>query len=159
MTRIRTDCSIRPQQALLLLLLAAPACSSTTEPLPAVSLLVTNTTCDMGHCTPLQILGFPSNQPHTPGGLWSIDLGIVTGPTGCLSLPPSGTFRVTDASTGATTTYTWTVSDPLALGAETDPDERLRAQPSTSPFVPATAAGWSIAFPGGIGQVTKAAAC
>ena len=143
---------------LFLLLLATPACSTTTEPLPIVTVLVTNTTCDVGPCTPLRILGFPVNQPGTPGGLWSIDLGLVTGPSGCLTLPPSGAFRVTDASTGATKTYSWTVRDPLALGGEADPADRFRAQPSTGPFVPASGPGWSIALPGGAG-LSSAQAC
>jgi hypothetical protein len=140
-----------------ILLLAASACSSTTEPLPTVTLLVTNVTCNTGPCVPLQILGFPDNQPLTPGGLWSIDLGTVTGPSACLTLPASREFRVTNTGTGAVTTTSWTVADPLSLGSLTDPNERIRAQPSTHDFVPSSAAGWSVAFPGGSALVTAQA--
>jgi hypothetical protein len=142
----------------LLLLLAAAACSTTTEPLPPVTLIVRNATCDVGPCTPLQILGFPDNQPLTPGGPWTIDLGVVTGPVGCITLPPSATFRVTNISTGATKTYDWTVRVPLALAAQPNPADRIRAQPTTGTFLPAAASGWSVQFPGN-GAVATAPAC
>lgn len=148
----------RAEKLLPVLLLVTLACSSTTESLPTVTLLVTNATCNAGQCTPIQVLGFPSNQPHTPGGFWSIDLGLVTGPSACLTLPPSGEFRVGNASSGATTVYSWTVADPLALSAEPAPADRLRAVPITGPFVPAGADGWSIILPGGT-SLSKARAC
>jgi hypothetical protein len=131
-----------------LLLLAGSGCSS-TGPLPTVTLLVTNTTCDTGPCTPLQILGFPGIQPQTPAGLWSIDLGTVSGPSACFVLPPADTASVTDVGTGRTSYYVWTVEDALALGSEADPNDRFRAQPSTQPFVPVDSRGWSAEFPGG----------
>jgi hypothetical protein len=149
---------VRPEKFLPVLLLATLACSSTTESLPTVTLLVTNATCNTGQCTPIEALGFPSNQPHTPGGFWSIDLGLVTGASACLTLPPSGEFRVGNASTGASTVYSWTVADSLALSAEPAPADRLRAVPITGPFVPAGAAGWSIILPSGTG-LSKSRAC
>lgn len=151
-----------PEKSLLLLLLLTLSCSSTgpgsSGTLPTATLLVTNATCTAGQCAPLQVLGFPSNQPHTPGGFWSLDLGLVTGASACLTLPASGAFRVVDASTGRTTTYTWTVGDPLALSGEPAPADRIHAGPDTGPFVPVNAPGWSIVLPGGT-VVSAAAAC
>jgi hypothetical protein len=132
----------------LLLLLAGSGCSS-TGPLPTVTLLVTNTTCNTGPCTPLQILGFPSNNPSTPGGLWSIALGTVLGPSACFVLPPADTASVTDVGTGRTTYYVWTVESALELGSLSNPSGRFQAQPSTGPFVPVDSRGWSAEFPGG----------
>lgn len=138
------------------LLLAAVACSSSVQPRAGVTLLVTNATCDAGSCSPLQILGFPSNQPATPGGMWSLDLGLVTTPSACLKLPVSATFRV--IGPGTTTTYTWTTGNGLSLGAQPPSASRIQAGPSTGAFVPARAAGWTITFPGGT-AVSASQAC
>jgi hypothetical protein len=115
------------------------------------TLLVTNATCLSGHCDSLEILAFPSNQPLTPGGLWSIDLGLMTGPQACVTLPPSATFRVTGPdSTGVvhTVIYTWTPAVSLSLGAIAPEGGRLQASPTTAAFVPASAAGWRVTLPG-----------
>jgi hypothetical protein len=130
-------------------LLSLFACSSGIDPQTSATLLVENTTCD-STCAPIQILGFPTNQPNTPGGMWSIEIGVLTTRSGCFTLPPSGTFRIT--SNGATEkTFTWTLRDPLALGSPVPPATRLQAGPSTATFVPATAAGWKVSLPSGAG--------
>lgn len=133
-------------------------CTSATEPLAPVTLLVANGTCDAGECSTLQVRGFPADQPHTPGGLWSIELGTVTAASACLTLPATASFRVTDAGTGETRTYSWSGDDALTLGAG-DPDAgALQATPSTVAFVPASASGWSVTLPGGAAP-SPAAAC
>jgi len=130
-------------------LLFAMACSSSTEPQGPITLLVTNATCDPGPCEALTVRGFPEEQPHTPGGLWSIEVGTVAAPFACLTLPPSGEFHVTNADTGATTTYTWTLADPIALGTVATGASALMATPSTGEFVPSSAPGWRVTLPGG----------
>ena len=133
---------------LSVLCMVAIACSSSVsvEPSQSVTLQVTNQTCSPGPCTPLQILAFPSNQPNTPGGLWSLDLGMVTGASACLTIPASATFRVTGP--GATTTYTWKSAIPLSLGTLPPTEPRLQARPSTGTFIPGNASGWSVTLPG-----------
>ena len=138
---------VRAWTALPLLLAATVACSSSVEPRPGVTLLVTNATCGARSCSPLQILGFPSNQPATPGGMWSLDLGLVTTSSACLTLPASATFNV--VGPGTTKTYSWTTANGLSLGAEPPSASRIQAAPSTGMFVPARAAGWTITLPGG----------
>jgi len=59
-----------------------------------VTLLVTNGTCQGGHCDSLRVLDFPSNQPLTPGGYWSLDLGLITASEACFTLPPTAAFHV-----------------------------------------------------------------
>jgi hypothetical protein len=149
---------MRATTAWISFLFGALGCSSTVQPRADVTLLITNGTCETGQCMPVQILGFPSNQPHTPGGFWSVDLGLVSAATACLTLPPSATFRVIDASTGATTTYTWTTAEGLSLGALQPPASRIQATPSTGEFVPASARGWSVTLPAG-SQVSPRQAC
>lgn len=145
----------------LLVLFATISCSSTNEPRSGVTLLVTNGTCKEGHCDSLQVLGFPSNQPNTPGGFWSLDLGLITASEACFTLPRTAAFHVIgvrpDGRTG-TTTFTWTSAKSLALGAQPPSSSRLQANPSTAAFVPANAAGWQITVPGG-SQATPSSAC
>lgn len=158
-------CVVSGPGAIPLSLLGALACSSSsssTEPRSGVTLLVTSGTCQAGSCTPLQILGFPSNQPLTPGGAWSIDLGLLTTPTACLTFPRSAIFRIigvsNDGTKADTTTLTWTTAIPLSLGAQAPGAFRLMASPNTSAFVPARAAGWTVSLPSG-SQVSPAQAC
>lgn len=150
-------------RAIPLLLLGALACSSSSiEPRSGVTLLVTNGTCQAVSCTPLQILGFPSNQPLTPGGPWSIDLGLLTTATACLTFPRSAIFRVIGASNDGTkadtTTFTWTTAVPVSLGALPPRALRFMASSSTREFVPAAAAGWTVSLPSG-SQPSPAQAC
>jgi hypothetical protein len=151
----RSDAAIpvRFLAAACVLLLAVPSCSSVNEPHSGVTLLVTNATCVAGRCDSLAVLAFPSNQPHTPGGFWSVDVGLITSRQACFTLPPSATFRVIglhDDRTADTTTYTWTSADSLSLGAQPPSSSRLQASPSTHAFVPTTAPGWWITFPSGL---------
>jgi hypothetical protein len=144
-----------------LVILASWACSSALEPRSDITLLVTNATCRSGRCDSLAVLGFPSNQPRTPGGFWSIDLGLVTTPQACFTFPPSATFRVIGVNTDGTrdtTTFAWTSADELSLGEQPPSASRFQASPSTTAFVPATAAGWSITFPAG-SQLSTSSAC
>ncbi len=132
----------------LVLIGSALACSSTATP-PigvVVRMVVVNSTCSSGPCVPLRVLGFPQNQPRTPGGLWSLDLGTVT-TSACLIIPPTATFRVTDAGSGATTTYTWTSADSLSLAALPSSASVLQATPTTGGFVPMSSAAWRVSLP------------
>ena len=156
-----TKLSCRWLDAVPLILFVIVSCSSATEPRSGVTLLVTNGTCQGGQCDTLRVLGFPSNQPGTPGGLWSLDLGLVTTSQACLTLPPSAAFHVIGVrGDGAadTTTFTWTSAKSLSLGAQPPSSSRLQASPSTDPFVPASAAGWRITVPGG-SQATPSSVC
>src|SRR6266487_3735491 len=94
-----------------LLVLVSLACSSNLDPKSAITLLVANSTCSSGPCDSLEVLAFPGNQPRTPGGFWSIDLGVLTTSQQCFTFPPSATFRVIGVNpdgTRDTTTFTWT---------------------------------------------------
>ena len=150
--------SVRSTCVLPVVLFAAVSCSSSLEPRSGVTLFVTNAACRFAPCPAQHILGFPSNQPLTPGGYWSLDLGTVTTPTACLTLPSSAHFYIIDAGTNDTTTITWTTAVGLSLGTLQPQESRLMASPSTSEFVPASASGWSVAFPGGT-QVAPRGAC
>jgi len=99
------------------------------------------------------VLAFPQNQPLTPGGAWSIDLGVVTGATGCLALPATANFRVTDAGSGAVTVTTWTSGDSLALAPWSPNEARFTAGPTTSFFVVGSAGSWSVTLPGSAAPV------
>lgn len=135
--------------------------SSSVEPRSGVTLLVTNGTCHDDHCDSLVVLGFPSNQPDTPGGMWSLDLGLVTTSQACLVLPPTAVFRVIgvrDDGGADTTAFTWTNATSLALGAQQPSASRFLASPNTGTFVPAVAAGWQITVPDGT-QPTQGPAC
>jgi len=130
--------------------LAGLACSSTLGPRSGITLLATNSSCLTGPCDSLAVLAFPSNQPNTPGGYWSVNLGLLTTAEACFKLPPSATFRIIGENTDGsrdTTTLTWTSADPVSLGAPAASASRIQARPSTAAFVPATAAGWRITFP------------
>ncbi len=130
-------------------------------PHAGVTLLVTNATCRIGQCAPVQILGFPSDHPLTPGGLWSIDLGVLNAPSACLTFPPSATFRVIGVSndgTADTTTFTWTTDKALALGGQSPTASLIQASPSTNAFVPASGSGWTVTLPGG-SRVSPTRAC
>ena len=117
-------------------------------------LLVTNATCTSGTCDPLEVLAFPSDQPLTPGGYWSLDLGLITTPQACFTIPTSAKFlivAVNPDSSRDTTTITWTSVIPVSLGAIPPSGNRIVARPSTSDFVPSSSPGWSITLPSGSG--------
>lgn len=126
-----------------------------------ITLLVTNSTCASGRCDSLQVRGFPNNQPDTPGGLWSIDLGLITTSQACFTLPATAKFYVIQEPTRSsadTTTYTWTSAIPLSLGAYSPSTNFIMVNPITSSFVPADSPGWSIAVPGDK-KATASSAC
>ncbi len=134
-------------RALLLPVLATY--SSPIAPPRSVPLMVTNTTCTPGPCQAIRILAFPQNQPRTPGGWWSIDLGTVTTPTTCVWIPPSAHFTITDISTGRSVVVkSWTSGDSLALGSWASSGAPFQATPSTEWFVPQRARAWRVALPG-----------
>ena len=121
---------------------------------PVPTLRVINGTCTGGHCDSLVVLAFPQNQPHTPGGLWSVWLGIVTGPEACFAFPPSARFTI--YGSGFTTVFTWTPAILVSLGL-TPAEGRLFASPSTAEFISLTGAGWRATLPGN--QVAPDSAC
>jgi len=92
----------------------------------------------------LEILAFPNNQPVTPGGYWWLDLGTMTGPEACVTIPITETFLVVGPNAD-TTKYIWTNAMGLALGAQIP---EFVPVPSTSSFVPARSGGWQITLPG-----------
>jgi hypothetical protein len=138
--------------------IALLACSSGTEPRAVVTLRVTNAACLMGSCQSLHVLAFPHQQPITPGGPWSLDLGVLTSPEACLTFPPSATFRIWEVGSTDTTKITWTPADSVSLGTLGPNDLRFAAGPTTGEFVPASAAGWFIVLPGGT-QASPAPRC
>ena len=114
-----------------------------------------------GPCTSQEVLAFPTNQPNTPGGFWSLDLGTMSAPQLCITIPASATFRVIGLNADGsadTTKFIWTTELPVTLGVQGPSASRIMASPSTSEFVPATASGWSITLPGG-SRVVPAATC
>lgn len=145
-----------------LLSIAAIACTTKDGPRANVTLLVNNRTCDTGTCSSIVVLAFPSNQPNTPGGYWSINLGTVSTPSACLTLPAADTFRVIGIPSGGgkadTTLTTWTTAIPVALGAQPPSASRIQATPSTAAFVPADAPGWTANLPAD-SHVSPAQAC
>jgi hypothetical protein len=158
MTSVRRPRSARSLLSPAVSLLITLSCSPPAEPVaslsnpPAATLLVTNGTCLAGRCDSLEILGFPSKQPNTPGGYWSLDLGRLAGPQACYAIPASATFRIIGVnpdSTRDTVTITWTTLSAMSLGALPPSSSRIQATPSTSAFVPADARAWQITLPGG----------
>ena len=121
--------------------------------MPVVMLQVTNGTCGVAGCDSLVIVGFPVRQPGTPGGLWGITLGSVTTAQGCLRMMDAANFFVNGKAATS-----WSSTDAIALAAYAPKSAHWPQAPTTAPFVPAGASGWSIAFPDGT-VVTAGAAC
>ena len=149
----------------LLLIVAASALVACAKdvvgPRSGVTLLVTNATCVAGACDSVRVLAFPSDQPNTPGGPWSVDLGVMTTPQKCFLLPPSAKFYVVAESGSAapdTTTIVWTPFIPVSIGTQGRGGSSLFGAPSTGAFTPANAAGWAITLPTD-SVVTQSAAC
>jgi hypothetical protein len=162
---VRLRCGISNSQYLLtpasFLLFAVLSCSSSVEPRDGITLRVTNGTCMLGACSSQEVLAFPSNQPNTPGGYWSLDFGTMTGSDLCITIPTSATFRIIGINpdgSADTTKLTWTTAMPITLGAQAPSASHIFASPSTPPFVPASATGWSITLPSG-SQVAPGLAC
>ncbi len=135
-----------------LLVVAAVACSSSVAPRSDVTLSVTNETCASGTCDSLEVFLYPVVQPNTPGGLWHLDLGEITEPQTCFTLPASAQFLIIgDNGHGMsdTTTVAWNNAKAIRLGTWTPNAPSFEALPSTEVFVPAASAGWSINLPSG----------
>lgn len=112
------------------------------------------------HCERRRLVSRVTN-PTRRGGLWSLDLGLVTTSQECLPLPPTAVFRVIGEHEGGgadTTNFTWMNANSLSLGAQPPSSSQIVASPSTTTFVPADAAGWQITVPGGA-QPTSTSAC
>ena len=141
-------------------LFAAIACTKTViDPAPGVvTIKVTNTTCISDSCAPIHVLAFPDKQPLTPGGMWSLDLGIVSTRTACLTLPDHAEFTVSGPSPSDKVVYTWTSADRVSLGAISTSESRIQAHPSTDSFVPTESKGWEITMPAGA-RVTASGEC
>jgi hypothetical protein len=133
-------------------------CRSSTEPARPVKLLVTNTTCTPGPCVPMRVLAFPDNQPNTPGGLWRIELGVVSTASACMTIPASAEFRVTGPPEG-TTVFRWSTGSGVSLGGLLPGQLAAAAGPSTSSFVPMSENGWTVTLPDGGYATALAAAC
>ncbi len=133
---------------ILVLALAALSCTSPREP-QAGTLRVTNTACVADACPSWDILLFPENQPLTPGGLWRINLGRLTGSSVCLAIPHSAMFRIWQVGSTDTTKITWTAWNSAELGALEPGGFWPAAEPTTGEFVPAHQRGWSVRLPGG----------
>lgn len=115
---------------------------SPPEPAPSATLLVTNGTCSSGQCSSFQLMGLPRNLPPVPAGPRSLNLGIVSTESVCLTLPAADTFWVGE------TQSVWTSNNLLAFGI-LDPGEFWGyASPSTSVFLPASSPGWRVTLPG-----------
>lgn len=80
------------------------------------------------------------------------DVGVVSTPFACLTLPGPGTFGV------GTEALQWTLRDSLALAGLPAGASGLSVGPSTGSFVAASAPGWKVSLPGG-NTVRAAAAC
>ena len=140
-----------------ILLLAALACSSSLEPRAGVTLHVMNGTCTPGPCMALEILGFPNNQPHTPGGPWWLNLGTMIGPDVCVTIPDTASFLVIGPQAD-TTKYVWTNAMALTVGAAVPEFSVPSVAPTTPSFVPALSSGWQITLPGQV-RVTASSTC
>lgn len=149
--------------AVYALVLATGGCQGNEVTRPAAmspTLLVTNGSCLGGHCDTIVVLGFPTDNPATPAGLWSIDFGRVTTPTACITLPPADTARVIGPRNGGivdTITYSWTPAKSLSIGSIAPSGNRFMALPTTAAFVPTSAAGWRVDLPGGRQAVADSA--
>lgn len=132
------------------------ACNSSPNSSPPdPTLLVVNATCATGPCAPISVGAFPFTTPTTSSGM---HIGTVASSSACLAIPPSYTNKVTDVSTGTTTTQTWSVSDPLGLTL----GDSLGHSWATASFVPGTSSGWTVTVPPSQGlnpPVTPAAPC
>jgi hypothetical protein len=128
-----------------------PVLATYSSPIDAprsVPVLVTNTTCTPGPCRAVRILAYPWSELHTPGGMWKIDLGTITTPTACVTIPATSAFRLIEEPSGKTTVFPWTTRDSVALGWRQPGEELFSARPSTVWFVPQRARAWSVALPG-----------
>jgi hypothetical protein len=145
------------------------ACSSTTGPKPAPTVLVVNATCQSGPCKTLYLRAFiwGWDIPQPPTGIKL--LGFVHGPTTCLQVPPEWTLWLVVGSDS--TLLTWKPQNPAGifllafdsaigygnptLGQLDSSSEGLWPYDGaaagsvghSATFVPGNSSGWSITFP------------
>jgi hypothetical protein len=139
---------VDPWTALLLTMLVG--CSSLEVQSTNVPILVSNATCAAGPCRAIRVLAFPLNQPRTPGGSWSIELGTLATSSACFAIPPESKFLIVDATAHDTVVVRWTSRDSVALGTLAPEESRLQASPSTGYFVPQHERGWGVELPGSL---------
>ena len=158
---------------LVLVVIGAMACASSTQPQPQPTLLVRNATCDTGPCITLQVRVFVWGF-HLPEPIEGFEvLGYVPSRSACFVFPSSWTIHVTSIdSTGQRRTIDFTATpdtEGIYLVAE---DSSVRYGDSTrianwwshrqdwpydgwawggvghtATFRPGTSPGWSITFP------------
>lgn len=148
--------------ALLFIVGVVAACSTATEPRPLPTILVTNTTCDLGRCATLEIRAFvwKFEVPQPPTGLEV--LGQAPPGQTCLQFPASWSLMG----------WTWTPNDRdqvflIAVDPSVRNVSRLdsaqvdsvkRGVPyydgywwatvgETPNFAPGSATGWTVVFP------------
>lgn len=93
--------------------------------------------------------------------MWHLDLGELTGPQNCFSLPAAAKFLIVGENgdgSSDTSTVSWSNAQGIRLGTWPPHAPSFQALPSTQIFVPATAAGWSIRLPSGT-TATESKAC
>lgn len=134
--------------ALAAVLVAGACVSADTSPFGPVTVLVHNSTCDTGTCTPVRVLVFPDAETLTPNGSWTLDLGVLSTASGCFELPPSATFTVSGPE-GVEARFNWGPTQRTSLGAILPGQGALQASPNTTTFVPAESRGWTVDLPSG----------
>ena len=144
----------------LLLLVSLSGCSSPVAPSAPVTVLITNTTCGTGTCTPLEIRGYLPKVTIPGQTLLAgvLPVGFSHSPSTCLKLPKSFNFVVYYPPDS--TVFTWTTADSVLLTARDSGGNKSSPLPlGWSPsFIPASAAGWQVNFPDGTG-LAAAGAC
>lgn len=173
------------------LLLAISGCggepTGSNAGLPTV--LVTNATCEAGHCATLEIRAFLGSLPIPQGARGLLPIGEAPPGRSCLTFPASWTVHVTEVGSVDTTLYVWTPDDApgvyvIAIDSQafqdwfkTQADRQadsalfslamydhfdLATVGETVFFVPGGAPGWSVDFPSTpilAGPITQDAAC
>lgn len=139
---------------------APVACTSSTPPASCTpTILVTNATCQPGPCISFALGGnIDKFVPVPEAGLLTI--GWVRSRSACLRIPAADTqtvVHVGGAGQRDTLRTIWTLEDSLSLLATSGGG----LVGSTSHFVPAAAAGWSVTFDGsgGVSPVLSSAPC
>jgi hypothetical protein len=86
-----------------------------------------------------------------------LDLGVITTPSACVTLPRTAAFYVIEVPGNDTTTFTWTTAKPVSLGAQAASlGTVVLTLTATDTFVPMSASGWSVDLPGGTKAVPAA---
>lgn len=70
--------------------------------------------CGANGCTAFHVLAFPENQPATPGGFWSVDLGEVTTVSACLTILEQLAGRLRQCECKRTSTPQFTLDGEIS---------------------------------------------